>query len=437
MSEQPGGEIILYQRDNAPAIDVRLDGDTVWLSQQQLADLFQTSRTNVVEHIANIYAEGELSQEATCREFRQVRTEGTREVARTLPFYNLDLIISLGYRVRSRIATSFRIWATERLREYLVKGFTMDDARLKNLGGGSYWKELLERIRDIRSSERVLYRQVLDLYATSVDYDPKAEASVIFFKTVQNKLHYAAHGQTAAEVVAARADAGKPFMGLLSFSGNQPTKADVAVAKNYLDADELKRLNTLVSAYFDAAEFRAMNHEPTYMKDWLAHLEQLIVAMGGKTLQGAGHIGLVFAAQALANALSRIPFGRLSDRIADRGTLVIGGLAGLAAALGLAGLCTSLPGLLGCAALLGVSMGVAFTALAALIADVVPHELRGMAMGGYNSCIYLGMMTSAARMGALISRFGFAPGFLVAGAVTIATTLVFRTFYRRTASAPA
>lgn len=290
MSEQPGGEIILYQRDNAPAIDVRLDGDTVWLSQQQLADLFQTSRTNVVEHIANIYAEGELSQEATCREFRQVRTEGTREVTRNLPFYNLDLIISLGYRVRSRIATSFRIWATERLREYLVKGFSMDDARLKNLGGGSYWKELLERIRDIRSSERVLYRQVLDLYATSVDYDPKAEASVIFFKTVQNKLHYAAHGQTAAEVVAARADAGKPFMGLLSFSGNQPTKADVAVAKNYLDADELKRLNTLVSAYFDAAEFRAMNHEPTYMKDWLAHLEQLIVAMGGKTLQGAGSV---------------------------------------------------------------------------------------------------------------------------------------------------
>lgn len=290
MSEQPGGEIILYQRDHAPAIEVRLDGDTVWMSQQQLADLFQTSRTNVVEHIANIYAEGELSQAATCREFRQVRTEGTRKVVRSLPFYNLDLIISLGYRVRSRIATHFRIWATERLREYLVKGFTMDDARLKNLGGGSYWKELLERIRDIRSSEKVLYRQVLDLYATSVDYDPKAEVSFAFFKTVQNKFHYAAHGQTAAEVIAARANAGKPFMGLLSFRGNQPIKADVAVAKNYLDADELKRLNTLVSAYFDAAEFRAMNHEPTYMKDWLKHLEQLIVAMGGKTLQGAGSV---------------------------------------------------------------------------------------------------------------------------------------------------
>jgi len=173
MSEQPGGEIILYQRDDAPAIGVRLDGETVWLSQQQLADLFQTSRTNVVEHIGNIYAEGELSQEATCREFRQVRTEGNRQVARTLPFYNLDLTISLGYRVKSAIATHFRIWATERLREYLVKGFTMDDDRLKGLGGGGYWKELLERIRDIRSSEKVLYRQVLDLYATSVDTTPR------------------------------------------------------------------------------------------------------------------------------------------------------------------------------------------------------------------------------------------------------------------------
>ncbi len=303
MSNPPGGQIILYQRGgDTPAINVRLDGDTVWLSQQQLADLFQTSRTNVVEHIANIYAEGELNQESTCREFRQVRIEGTREVSRTLPFYNLDLIISLGYRVRSRIATSFRMWATERLHEYLVKGFTMDDERLKNLGGGNYWKELLERIRDIRSSEKVLYRQVLDLYATSVDYDPKAQVSAEFFKTVQNKLHYAAHGQTAAEVIQQRANAGQPFMGLLSFSGAQPTKAEAAVAKNYLTVDELKRLNTLVSAYFDAAEFRALNREPTYMKDWLAHLEQLIVAMGGKALKGAGKVS---HAQALAHAESQ------------------------------------------------------------------------------------------------------------------------------------
>ena len=288
--EQPGGEIIVYQRDGAPAIDVRLEDDTVWLSQQQLADLFQTSRTNVVEHIGNIYAEDELDESATCRDFRQVRVEGSREVARSIPFYNLDLIISLGYRVKSVIATQFRIWATERLREYLVKGFTMDDARLKELGGGRYWRELLERIRDIRSSEKVLYRQVLDLYATSVDYDSTAPESVEFFKIVQNKLHYAAHGHTAAEVIAARADATKPNMGLTSFAGERPRKSDVSIAKNYLDEAELKRLNTLVSAYFDAAEFRAQSHQSTYMKDWLGHLENLIVAMGGQAFTGAGTV---------------------------------------------------------------------------------------------------------------------------------------------------
>ena len=291
MIDKPSGEIILYPRaDGMTALEVRLDGDTVWLTQQQLADLLQTSRTNVVEHIQNIYSEGELVEEATCREFRQVRLEGQREVSRSIPHYNLDMIISLGYRVRSGIATRFRIWATERLREYLVKGFTMDDARLKGQGGGNYWKELLERIRDIRSSEKVLYRQVLDLYATSIDYAPRSEESSLFFMTVQNKLHYAAHGHTAAEIIAARADAGKPFMGLLTFSGSQPTKAEIAVAKNYLDEKELKRLNTLVSAYFDAAEFRAQEHQATYMKDWLAHLDRLIVAMEARTLAGAGTV---------------------------------------------------------------------------------------------------------------------------------------------------
>lgn len=290
MSEQPGGEIILYHRDNAPAIDVRLDGDTVWLTQAQMADLFQTTPQNITLHLKAIYAEGELSETTTCKDYLQVRQEGERQVNRKLRHYRLEAILAVGYRVRSARGTQFRQWVTGRLSEYLVKGFAMDDARLKNLGGGSYWKELLDRIRDIRSSEKVLYRQVLDLYATSVDYDPEADASIMFFKTVQNKLHYAAHGQTAAEVIKQRADAGKPFMGLLSFSGVQPTKAEVTIAKNYLDAKELKRLNTLVSAYFDAAEFRAMNHEPTYMKDWLAHLEQMIVAMGGKALQGAGQV---------------------------------------------------------------------------------------------------------------------------------------------------
>lgn len=296
MSKQSIGEIVLYQRGDTPAIDVRLDGDTVWLTQEQMADLFGKAKSTISEHIKNVFEEGELVPEQVMRKIgiSEFSTKPTN-------FYNLDVIIAVGYRVKSPQGTRFRIWATERLREYLVKGFTMDDARLKNLGGGSYWKELLERIRDIRSSEKVLYRQVLDLYATSVDYDPKAEASVLFFKTVQNKLHYAAHGQTAAEVIAQRADAGKPFMGLLSFSGKQPTKAEVGNAKNYLDANELKRLNTLVSAYFDAAEFRAMNHEPTYMKDWLAHLDQLIQAMGGKTLQGAGKVS---HQQAIAHAES-------------------------------------------------------------------------------------------------------------------------------------
>lgn len=298
MTEQPSGEVILYQReDGTPAIEVHFDGETAWLSQQQLADLFQTSRTNVVEHIKHIYEDGELEQAATCRDFRQVRLEGERQVERSIPFYNLDLIISIGYRVKSAVATRFRIWATERLREYLVKGFTMDDAKLKELGGGRYWRELLERIRDIRSSEKVMYRQVLDLYATSLDYDPKAQVTAEFFKIVQNKLHFAAHGHTAAEVISARADAAKPNMGLTSFSGKQPRKSDVSVAKNYLDERELKKLNTLVSAYFDAAEFRAQDHEPTYMKDWLAHLDRLIVAMEAPTLNSAGAVSSKAATQ--------------------------------------------------------------------------------------------------------------------------------------------
>lgn len=285
------GEIVFYQHDSGkPAMEVRMAGGTVWLSQAQMAELFQTTPQNITQHLKAIFAEGELVESATCKDDLQVRQEGARQVKRNLRLYNLQAVLAVGYRVRSPRGTQFRIWATERLHEYLEKGFTMDDARLKNLGGGSYWKELLDRIRDIRSSEKVLYRQVLDLYATSVDYDPKSDASTQFFKTVQNKLHYAAHGRTAAEVIAQQADAGKPFMGLLSFSGSLPRKAEVGNAKNYLNADELKRLNTLVSAYFDAAEFRAMNQEPTYMKDWLAHLEQLIVAMGGKTLQGAGQV---------------------------------------------------------------------------------------------------------------------------------------------------
>jgi hypothetical protein len=217
MNADNHGEIIIYQtEDGLTNIEVKIQDETVWLTQQQMADLFQTSRTNVVEHIKHIYDEGELDENSTCRKFRQVRKEGKREISREMPFYNLDMIISLGYRVKSIIVTNFRRWATERLKEYMIKGFTMDDERLKGNGGGNYWKELLDRIRDIRSSEKVLYRQVLDLYATSVDYDPHSEESIRFFKIVQNKLHFAAHGHTAAEVIYERADAEKPFMGLTS-----------------------------------------------------------------------------------------------------------------------------------------------------------------------------------------------------------------------------
>ena len=285
------GEFLIYQSEEGLInIEVKIQDETVWLTQQQMADLFQTSRTNVVEHIKHIYEEGELDEGPTCRKFRQVRKEGNREVSRELPFYNLDMIISLGYRVKSKIATNFRRWATERLKEYMIKGFTMDDERLKNLGGGNYWKELLDRIRDIRSSEKVMYRQVLDLYATSVDYDPKSSESIAFFKMVQNKLHYAAHGHTAAEVIYERADASQPFMGLKSFSGDFPVLKDISIAKNYLNDEELKILNNIVSGYFDFAEIQAMRHNPMYMSDYVEHLDNVLKTTGEKVLQGAGTI---------------------------------------------------------------------------------------------------------------------------------------------------
>ena len=252
--------------------------------------LFQTSRTNVVEHIKHIYEEGELDEISTCRNFRQVRKEGNREVTRQIPHYNLDMIISLGYRIKSVIATRFRQWATKRLKEYMIKGFTIDDERLKGNGGGNYWKELLDRIRDIRSSEKVLYRQVLDLYATSVDYNPHSEESVRFFKIVQNKLHYAAHGHTAAEVIYQRADAEKPFMGLTSFSGELPALKDIGIAKNYLEENELKVLNNLVSGYFDLAEINAIEHKPMYMDDYVKQLDSVLSSGNRKLLTGAGSV---------------------------------------------------------------------------------------------------------------------------------------------------
>ena len=285
------GEILIYQTDDGQTnIEVKIEDDTVWLTQQQMSELFQTSRTNVVEHIKHIHEEGELDEISTCRNFRQVRKEGNREVTRQIPHYNLDMIISLGYRIKSMIATRFRQWATKRLKEYMIKGFTIDDERLKGNGGGNYWKELLDRIRDIRSSEKVLYRQVLDLYATSVDYNPHSEESVRFFKIVQNKLHYAAHGHTAAEVIYQRADAEKPFMGLTSFSGELPALKDIGIAKNYLEENELKVLNNLVSGYFDLAEINAIEHKPMYMDDYVKQLDSVLSSGNRKLLTGTGSV---------------------------------------------------------------------------------------------------------------------------------------------------
>ena len=289
--EKNKGDIVIYQSENGDTkIDVRFQDETVWLTQAQMEELFGSSHANVVEHIKNIYAGDELDKESTCRKFRQVRREGNRDVTRDVLYYNLDMIISLGYRIKSSIATQFRRWATERLKEYMIKGFTMDDERLKNLGGGNYWHEFLNRIRDIRSSEKVMYRQVLDLYATSVDYNPKSAESVAFFKMVQNKLHYAAHGHTAAEVIYERAYAEKPFMGLTSFSGDFPTMRDISVAKNYLSEDELKILNNLVSGYFDFAEIQAMRHTPMYMSDYVENLDRILSSTGEALLTDAGKV---------------------------------------------------------------------------------------------------------------------------------------------------
>ena len=285
------GEIILYQREDGSAqLNVRVEGDTVWLTQQLMAELFNTTKQNISLHIQNIYEEGELSPEATVKKFLTVQKEGIRDVRRQLDYYNLDMIISVGYRIKSIIATKFRIWATQRLKEYIVKGFTMDDERLKGNGGGDYWKELLNRIRDIRSSEKALYRQVLDLYTTSKDYDPKSETTLTFFKVVQNKLHYASSLQTSAELIYNRADSTKDFMGLTTFKGALPTLNEAKIAKNYLTEEELFRLNRLVSAFFDLAELKAQTQSPMYMQDWIEELDKFSANYGKGVLQGAGTI---------------------------------------------------------------------------------------------------------------------------------------------------
>lgn len=282
------GEIIIYQtEDGLTKINVNMQGETVWLSLDQMADLFQRDKSTISRHIKNVFEEGEVVRDSTVAKFATVQNEGNRQVERVIEYYNLDVIISVGYRVKSQRGVQFRIWATERLKEYMIKGFTMDDERLKGNGGGNYWKELLDRIRDIRSSEKVLYRQVLDLYATSVDYDPHSEESVRFFKIVQNKLHFAAHGHTAAEVIYERADA---KMGLTSFSGELPALKDIGIAKNYLQENELKILNNLVSGYFDLAEINAIEHKPMYMEDYVKQLDMVLSSGNRKLLIGMGAV---------------------------------------------------------------------------------------------------------------------------------------------------
>lgn len=287
MNEEEQDIVIYETSDGDTRLSVKLNGDTVWLSLNQMSVLFGRDKSTISRHIKNVFEEGELDQSSTVAKFATVQIEGGREVEREIEGYNLDVVISVGYRVKSQEGIRFRQWATNVLREYMVKGFTLDDERLKQ-GGGAYWRELLDRIRDIRSSEKVLYRQVLDLYALAVDYDPKAPESKKFFKIVQNKLHYGAHGHTAPEVIFDRADADKPFMGLTSFSGSQVTKKDIGVAKNYLSEEELSSLNALVSGYFDIAEFRAQRKTPTTMQDYIDQLDRVLEAADAPVLEGAG-----------------------------------------------------------------------------------------------------------------------------------------------------
>ena len=282
------GEIVVYQAPNGAArVDVRLESETVWLSLDQLSQLFQRNKSTISRHLKNIFEDGELDRNSVVANYATTAADGkTYQV----DYYNLDVIIAVGYRVRSSIGTQFRQWATALLKEYMQKGFALDDERLKGTGGGDYWKELLARIRDIRSSEKMLYRQVLDLYATSTDYDPHSDESKRFFKIVQNKLHYAAHGHTAAEVIFQRADAEQPFMGLRTFKGDLPVQSDIGIAKNYLDESELRVLNNLVSGYFDIAEIAAIEHRPMTMNDYIQQLDAVLSSGGRQLLQNAGTV---------------------------------------------------------------------------------------------------------------------------------------------------
>ena len=292
------GNLLLYQtEDGQTKIEVTLANDTVWLTADQLAELFQRNKSTISRHIKNVFESGELKPDSTVAFFATVQNEGTRKVERNIAYYNLDMIISVGYRVNSHRGVQFRIWATQVLREYLIKGFAMNDDLLKRAGGGNYFDELLSRIRDIRSSEKVFYRKVLEIYALSIDYDPRAEATQIFFKTVQNKMHFSAHGHTAAEVIYQRADANKDFMGLTSWTGGLPKRTDAEITKNYLSPEELDTLNRIVSLYLDFAELQAQSHKPMYMKDWIQKLDDFLKLSGKELLTHAGTISAELAKQ--------------------------------------------------------------------------------------------------------------------------------------------
>ena len=290
------GQFLLYQTpDGDSQIEVKLQNDTVWLSLDQMAELFQRNKSTISRHIKNVLEDGELQEEATIANFATVQNEGTRKVERVIAFYNLDMIISVGYRVHSYRGVQFRIWATKVLKEYIVKGFAMNDDLLKRAGGGNYFDELLARIRDIRSSEKVFYRKVLEIYALSIDYDPRVEMTQKFFKTVQNKMHYSVHGHTAAEIIYERADAEKDFMGLTTWPGSMPTKPEAEIAKNYLTHEEIKSLNRIVSLYLDFAEMQAEEHRPMYMKDWINILDDFLRISRKDILTHAGKISAKLA----------------------------------------------------------------------------------------------------------------------------------------------
>ena len=290
------GQFLLYQTpDGDSQIEVKLQNDTVWLSLDQMAELFLRNKSTISRHIKNVLEDGELQEEATIANFATVQNEGTRKVERVITYYNLDMIISVGYRVHSYRGVQFRIWATKVLKEYIVKGFAMNDDLLKRAGGGNYFDELLARIRDIRSSEKVFYRKVLEIYALSIDYDPRVEMTQKFFKTVQNKMHYSVHGHTAAEIIYERADAEKDFMGLITWSGAMPTKPEAEIAKNYLTHEEVKSLNRIVSLYLDFAEMQAEEHRPMYMKDWINILDDFLRISRKDILTHAGKISAKLA----------------------------------------------------------------------------------------------------------------------------------------------